>query len=341
MISGKVAVIGCGSWGRNLVRNLCQLVSPQRIVCCDLNEQALNEMASTYGGITTVNDVEDVWQDSAVAAVAISTPTPTHYQLARQALLSGKHVLVEKPLATSAAEASKLCSLAEENRRTLMVDHVLLFHPAVKELTARIHAGELGQIYHLHSQRTNLGVVRSKENALWSLGPHDVAVMLSVIGDSPAKVTAHGGVFLQRGLGIQDVVFVTLDFPSGQVGNLQLSWLDPKKAREITVVGTRKMAVFDDMEPVAKLRIYEKSVAVAPSDGRASIRDSGVTEPSLSSEEPLEVVCRRFLEYAEQGRVELSDGRMGLEVVRVLEAAQRSLDSDGAPVELSTIPSHA
>ncbi|MFQ6026274.1 MAG: Gfo/Idh/MocA family protein [Dehalococcoidia bacterium] len=330
----KLAIVGCGNWGQNLVRNFFRLLGPERVICCDLNQQTLWDIKCKYPDIEVVEDTRCVLEDPSVMAVAIATPTQTHYSLARQSLLRGKHVFVEKPLADSVADAEALCTLAKQRSRVLMVDHLLIFHPAIEKLTELIHAGELGDICQIYSRRTNLGVVRSEENVLWSLGPHDVAVMLGIMQDSPTKVTANGGVYLQPHIGLHDVVFLTLVFPDGQMGNFHLSWFDPRKTREITVVGSRKMAVFDDMEPVAKLRIFDKTFDAKSPEGPPSAYDGGITEIPCSNEEPLTLVCQHFLEGIEEGRVELCDGTAGLEVVRVLESAQRSLDEDGMPIEL-------
>lgn len=335
MINGKFAIVGCGNWGRNLVRNFCQLVGPEKTICCDARPDILRKLSTQYPGIGVTTSAETVWVDPSVVGVAIATPAVTHYSVARQALLAGKHVLVEKPMTTNSREAAELCELADRMQRVLMVDHLLLFHPAVQELQRLANVGELGDIYHLYSRRTNMGIVRSEENALWSLGPHDVAVMLGLVGDLPVRVFAQGGTYLQPHLGIEDVVFVTLVFPRGQVANLHLSWLDPQKAREIVVVGSRRMAVFNDMEPVKKLRVYQIGINSPAGEGPPAICSSAIEEPTISLDEPLALTCRQFLESIELGRASLSDGRTGLEVVRILETAQLSLEKGGKTVEFS------
>ena len=334
MMKGKLAVVGCGNWGKNLVRNFCQLLGAERVICCDQRPDVLERLTAEYPGVVTATDVGAIWKDRSIAAVAIATPALTHYSLAREALLAEKDVFVEKPLATSTAEASDLCSLAEREKRVLMVDHLLLFHPAVQELERVVLSGELGEVYHLYSRRTNLGVVRSEENALWSLGPHDIAVMLRIMRGGPIQTAAQGIAYLQPHLGVQDVVFVTLVFPGRQVAHLHLSWHDPRKTREITVVGSHKMAVFDDTEPVNKLLIYDRGVEPLTGNGNIYLHDNGSTEPPLAPDEPLLLACQHFLAGIEKGHVSLSDGKMGLDVVRVLEAAQWSLERHGAPVEL-------
>jgi predicted dehydrogenase len=333
-MNNKIAVIGCGNWGQNLVRNFCKILGNNRVVLYDEQVDRLKHFAVQYPGLTIMESLESIWADSNIVGVAIATPTVTHAAIAKLALISGKHVLVEKPLATSTDDAKELCELAQKAQRSLVVDHLLLFHPAVQEIEQRLATGELGDLYYLYSQRLNLGVVRSEENALWSLAPHDIAVAIRLLGRNPVRVYAHGGVYLQTDLGIEDVVFVTLIFPDGQVANLHLSWLDPDKVRKITLVGSRKMAIFDDMEPRDKLRLYDKGVTLV--DGRsAQVRYGDVSIPNVPLLEPLERVCTHFLECIEGGETSISDGWLGLEVVRVLTAAQKSLELGGKPVELS------
>ena len=333
-MNSKVAVIGCGNWGKNLVATFYRILEPERVVCCDQNKEVLERLTKEYSGITIARDLRTLWDDPSITAVAIATPALTHYSIARQALQARKHVFVEKPLTTASDEASDLCALAEREQRVLMVDHLLLFHPAIQALEQVIMSGELGRIYHLYSRRTNAGIVRSEENALWSLGPHDIAVMLRLVGRNPVRVAAQGGSYLQPRLGIQDVVFVTLVFPEGQVGHSHLSWLDPRKTREMTVVGSDKMAVFDDLEPVQKLRIYDKRVEPPLERGIVSNRDGSVAEISLSPEEPLNLACQEFLASIQRGHARMSDGQAGLDVVRILEAAQVSLESQGSSVQI-------
>ena len=333
-MNGKLAVIGCGNWGKNLVRNFCQLLGPEKVMCCDQRQQVIKGLTEVYPGLRTTTDVEHIWEDASVTAAAIATPALTHFSLAQRALMSGTHVFVEKPLTTNSAEAAELLALAGRINRVLMVDHLLLFHPAIKELGLRIAGGELGDIYHLYSRRTNLGIVRSEENVLWSLGPHDVAVMLELVGQSPVRVAASGGIYLQTQLGLHDVVFVTLVFPRGQLGHLHLSWHDPQRIREITVVGSRKTAVFQDSGPEEKLRLYDIDIDSLSGNGTLSLRSGDAEVPNIPAIEPLAIACQHFLDSVDRDRALLSTGRTGLEVVRVLEAAQASLDKAGAPVLL-------
>ncbi len=327
----KVAIIGGGNWGQNLVRNFYTILGPEQAVVCDTRPAILAQLTQRHPGLQTTTNFEGVLHDPSVDGIAIATPVMTHHQLAKQALEAGKHVFVEKPLTTGPAEAEALCDLADRLHRVLMVDHLLLFHPAFQELHRLVKAGELGDLYHLYSRRTNLGVVRTEENAMWSLGPHDVAIALQFVGQTPSRVSAQGAVHLQPGAGIQDVVFVTMTFPDGQLANLHLSWLDPNKERKVTFVGSRKMAIVDE-QAAAKLQLFPKGAEVTASG--VSMRDGKAEAPTISNEEPLALTCKAFLESIERGKALLSDGRMGLEVVRVLQAAQESLDKDGAVVRL-------
>jgi predicted dehydrogenase len=266
--------------------------------------------------------------------VVLATPAKTHAEQARLALNAGKHVLVEKPLALSAADAHAVVAAAETHKRTLMVGHLMLYHPAVEHLKAMLDAGELGRVFYIYAVRVNLGRLRQDENALWSLAPHDISMIEYLLADEPASVSARGGVYLQSR--IEDVVFVNLRFRSGVTAQIQVSWLDPRKERRLTIVGSQKMAEFDDVAPVEKIKIYDKGFDRPPTFTEypqfLSIRNGPVRAPDIHMVEPLERECRHFVECVAQGRRPLSDGASALRVVRVLEAAQESMENDGAPV---------
>ncbi len=330
----KLAVIGAGNWGRNLLRNFCELLGAQRVVCCDLDDKIVQRAERAYPGLITCSKPDSIWEDHRITAAVISTPAATHYALAKQALRAYKHVFVEKPLALNSKEAEALCQLAQERQRVLMVDHLLLYHPAVEELILRVRTGELGHVYYVYSQRVNLGVVRTEENALWSLGPHDIAVILELMGTEPVQALAQGGIYLQKDRRIEDVVFLTMVFPGGELAHLHLSWLDPHKLRKITVVGSEKMIVFDDMEPQEKLKIYDKGVTVHSQNAGPQVRYGDIIIPNVPMAEPLRAACQHFLDCIEKNKKPRSDGRAGLKVLRVLEAAQQSLERAGKPVML-------
>jgi predicted dehydrogenase len=332
----RLAIIGTGNWGRHLVRNFCELLGPSRIICCDTDQQALKRVEQAYSGVKVCCDPDLLWEERSINAFVIATPAVTHYELTRKALEAGRDVFVEKPLALRASEAEELIALADEKGRVLMVDHLLLYHPAVEELINRVRSGELGRIYYLYGQRVNLGVVRTEENALWSLGVHDIAVTLELMGSDPISVAAQGGIYLQKERRIEDVVFLTMVFPAGELAHLHLSWLDPHKIRKLTVVGDEKMIVFDDMEPEEKLKIYDKGVTFQPENLSVGpqVRYGEILIPNVPLVEPLRRACGHFLDCVAQGTAPKSDGRAALRVLKVLEAAQRSLELKGKPQAL-------
>lgn len=327
MSKSKLSVVGVGNWGQNLLRNFCKLLGEERVIACDTDIKRLHDLKAQYPKVRISSDFSDVLNDSRVTAVVIATPVVTHYELAHQALSANKHVFVEKPIAMCCSQAQELITLADRQKRVLMVDHLLEYHPAVEKLQQLLQQGELGKIFYLYSQRLNLGVIRTEENALWSLAPHDISLMLYLLGQEPQRVQAQGACYLQNN--IEDIVFTTLEFPNGVVGHLHLSWLDPQKVRKLVIVGSRKMAIFDDTAP-QKLVLLNKYAAKA--NGGFSPRDEGLQAVSIAEREPLLAACEHFLSCIERREQPRSDGRDGLRVLRVLEAAQRSLAQRGAPV---------
>ncbi len=331
-----VAVIGGGGWGKNHVRNFHQIPSCRLRTICDLNEAVLEVHRKACEGVRTTTDADDVFGDPEVDAVVIATDAPSHYGLVRAALEAGKHVLVEKPMTLVSGEAEDLALRAEQAGRVLMVGHLLEYHPCVLQLKGLLDDGELGHLRYLYGQRVNLGVVRADENAWWSLAPHDVSVILFLLGAEPVTVTAQGQAYLQEG--VEDVVFAQLKFADGRMAHVHVSWFDPHKIRKMTLVGSEKMATFDDMEPAEKIRIYDKGVereeGVVAYEQSLSLRAGDILIPRTASGEPLRAECLHFLDCVETGATPRSDGRDGLRVVRVLEAGQRSLRAGGAPVTL-------
>lgn len=329
----RVAVIGAGPWGRNHVRTLAVLPEVELVAVCDVNAERREAVARQFPAVTVTDRLDRALERA--EAVVIATPAATHAALARQVVERGLPLLVEKPLALSAREADAVAELAERRGTAVLVGHLLLFHPAVERLGQMLDAGELGEPYYLYSQRVNLGQVRPDENALWSFGPHDVSVALHLLGEVPSRLTAHGHSYLQPG--IEDVVFLTMEFASGTIAHAQMSWLDPHKERRLTVVGSRKMVVFDDMQPREKLKIYDKGVDRPPeyaSYGESlAIREGDIAIPRIPNVEPLSAELRHFVRMArglEPPRAGLADG---VTVVRVLEAAARSMREGGAAVE--------
>lgn len=331
-----LAVIGCGGWGKNHIRNFHAIESCRLKTLCDLNEKLLAARKADCDGVAMTTDSGEVVADDEIDAVVIATDAPSHYALAREALDAGKHVLVEKPMTLSPDEAEDLVGRAEAAGRVLMVGHLLEYHPCVLKLKELTDAGTLGAIRYMYCQRVNLGVVRRDENAWWSLAPHDVSVVLFLFQAEPVTVTAQGQAYLQPG--VEDVVFAQLKFEDGRMANIQVSWLDPHKIRKMTVVGSEKMATFDDMEPAEKIRLYDKGVDISGSivawEQSLSLRTGDILIPKTPTGEPLRAECLHFLDCVERGSPARSDGRDGARVVRVLEAGQRSLREGGCPIQL-------
>jgi predicted dehydrogenase len=322
----RVAVAGLGYWGPNLARNLAAIDGCELAWLCDASREARERMAAAFPGARATADLDEVLGDETVDAVVLATPVPTHADLATAVLRAGKHCFVEKPLATSAADAQRVLDAAGETGRILMVGHLLEYHPAVRRLKELIDADELGGLYYMYGNRLNLGQLRADENALWSLGAHDVSVALHLIGEEPVECVAQGVSYVRQP--VQDVVFCFLRFPSGVVAHLHLSWLDPHKERRITVVGSRRMATFDDMLIEGKLTVYDKGFDEDTSSWGEYIARSGDTfSPRIPNREPLRLECEHFIDCIRTGSTPRSDGASGLRVVRVLEALQRSLDA--------------
>jgi predicted dehydrogenase len=333
-----VAVIGAGGWGRNLVRNFAMASLADLRWVCDLSEGSRQYVTQRHPGVRVTGEVQDVLSDSSVRGVVVATPAPAHFEVARQVIEAGKDVFVEKPLALSARDAEALCRLGAERDRIVMVGHLLLYHPAVRTLRQLVTEGELGEVLYLYSQRLNLGVVRRDENAWWSLAPHDISVANYLFGAEPIAVTASGGTFLQVDKGIEDVVFATLYYPEGRIAHLHVSWLDPHKTRRLTVVGSKKMAVFDDTSPDQKLALYDKGVeppsALTYAQG-VRVRTGDIRLPALQMDEPLQRECEAFLHAVQTRQAPVAGANSGLSVVRALEAGTRSLAQQGRRIEIS------
>ncbi len=323
----RVGVAGLGYWGPNLARNFAAIPGCELRWLCDPSEQARTRAALQFPGARVTGDLDELLGDPALDAVVLATPVPTHAELAVRVLEAGKHCFVEKPLATIAFDAQRAVDAAVRAERTLMVGHLLEYHPAVVRLKELLDAGELGELRYMYGNRLNLGVLRADENALWSLGAHDVSVLLHLIDEEPEELFAHGRSYVREG--VEDVVFCYLRFPSGTVAHLHLSWLDPHKERRLTVVGARRMATFDDMRLEGKLTLYDKGFDEdARSWGEYTARSGAIFSPQIPNVEPLRVECEHFIECLRTGATPRSDGRSGLRVVRVLEHLQSSLEID-------------
>jgi predicted dehydrogenase len=329
----RLAIVGLGYWGPNLARNLARV--GELAWACDLSEDNRNRYARLYPETHMTADLDELLADPALDAVAIATSVPTHHPLGMRVLAAGKHLFVEKPLALSTTEARELVEAAEAADRRLMVGHLLLFHPGLRAVKALIDAGELGKLYYLYGNRQNLGKVRADENALWSLGAHDIAVLLSLVGERPSELQARGESYVRPG--VEDVVFGYLKFPSGVVAHLHLSWLDPNKMRKLTVVGSDKMVVFDDMESDRKVTIYDKGITQPRADTYGEyvgVRMGDISIPRVASDEPLRLEVEEFAAAIREQRTPLSDGHSGVAVVEVLEGLQRSLDDGGRVITI-------
>jgi predicted dehydrogenase len=317
----NVALAGLGYWGPNLARNFDELAELR--VLCDVSDEKRAELAPRYPNATLTGDFGDLLSAD-VDAVVIATPVPTHYELAKLALEAGKHVLVEKPPAMRAAEMDELVELAAARDLVLMPGHLLLYHPGVQKLKQLVGDGELGEVLCVYGNRQNLGIVRTNENALWSLGVHDLSVILHLLDEEPTEAVAHGNSFLTPG--VEDVVFCYLRFPSGKIAHMHLSWLDPHKMRKMTVVGREKMAVFDDMELERKITIYEKAPwKRAESYGEWQTRTGDIYSPKIDTAEPLRLECQYFLRLVQGHGDRGAVARDGARVVRALEQLTESL----------------
>jgi predicted dehydrogenase len=325
-LSVNVGVVGLGYWGPNLARNFAAIDGCELTWLCDGSEQIRAKLADAFPGVRTSAEIDELLTDPGLDAIVLATPVPTHAELAARVLEAGKHCFVEKPLATTVADAQRAVDAAERAERILMVGHLLEYHPAVTRLKELLDADELGSLYYVYGNRVNLGKLRAEENALWSLGAHDVSVVLHLIGEEPVECSAHGESYVRGG--VQDVVFCYLRFPSGQVAHLHLSWLDPHKERRITVVGSKRMATFDDMRTEGKLTVYDKGFDEDASSWGEYITRAGESfSPRLANAEPLRLECQHFIDCIREGRTPRSDGHSGLRVVRVLEALQHSLEA--------------
>jgi predicted dehydrogenase len=330
----RVGVAGLGYWGPNIARNLDAIEGCELAWCCDVDGAARARWQPHFPSASFASEFDELLADSVLDAVAIATPVPTHASLTERALAAGKHCLVEKPLAQDAAQAERVAALAAERGLVLMAGHLLEYHPGVQRLAQLVADGELGQVHYVYSQRVNLGKLRADENALWSLGAHDVSVVLALVGEEPSEASARGEAYLRAG--VEDVVFAYLRFPSGIAAHLHLSWLDPHKERKVTVVGAQRMATLDDMALERKLTVWDKGFDPDfHSYGEYITRSGAAWSPAIPNTEPLRIECEHFVECVRSGAPPRSGGESGVRVVRVLEALQSSLAAGGAPVELA------
>jgi predicted dehydrogenase len=335
----RLAVIGCGHWGPNHVRTFRSLPGSSVAMVVDNNPSRLRSIGQANPDLRCEQEHWAALDDPAIDAVVVATPLSTHYQLVRDAIVSGKHVLCEKPLCEAAKEAEELVELAAAHKRLLMVGHVFLFNPGIERLRDLVRGGELGRLYYLSASRTNLGPIRHDANAAYDLAAHDIAIFDWIIGTRPLAVSATGAAFVQPD--VEDVVFISLRYPGNVVATVHASWLDPKKVRQITVVGSDSMATWDDLQLTTPMTIFDKGARVVPEYGdfgeflRLSTWEGDVRRPTVGSEEPLKAQARQFLRYLEQGRVERADGAFAAGVVKTLEAVAASIRSGGGTQEVA------
>jgi predicted dehydrogenase len=330
----RVALVGYGYWGPNLARNLYGLPNCTLATCCDVDVKKLAEVQTLYPAVLTTNDYASVLADPEIAGVVIATPARSHFALVRRALEAGKHVLVEKPIAMNSEETEALIGLAAERRLVLMVGHTFEYNPAVLKIKAFMDEGALGDLYYIYSTRVNLGRLQQDLNALWSIAPHDISIMNYLLGAMPVEVSARGARCL--GSPVEDVVFCDLSYPGGIIAHVHASWLDPSKTRKMTIVGSKKMIIYDDIDAEGKVRLYDKGAlkingSQSYGEFQYKLRTGDIFIPKIDGSEPLRNECLHFVECALEGRRPRSDGWNGLRVVRVLEAAGRSLTRNGAP----------
>ncbi|MFB3916898.1 MAG: Gfo/Idh/MocA family oxidoreductase [Terriglobales bacterium] len=326
-MTANVAVLGCGYWGKNLVRNFHELGALRWV--CDPRPEALVEAQARFG-IPTTPEINKVLADPATQAVAIAAPAAQHFELARRCLLAGKDVYVEKPLALHAAEGRELVQLAANAKRVLMVGHILEYHPAILELKRLIREGELGNIQYIYSSRLNLGKLRTEENILWSFAPHDISAILYLLAEAPTRISAHGGSYVNHNV---DMTLSTCEFPSGVKAHIFVSWLHPFKEQKLTVVGGKKMAVFDDMESEHKLVLYSHRIAWVDRVPVAQ-KDCGRPVP-LPKSEPLRLECEHFLQCVATRQKPRTSGESAVRVLEVLEGCEQSLKQNGVPVNIA------
>jgi predicted dehydrogenase len=327
-----IGMIGAGRWGSNWIKTLSSLSGTELRWCCDVSPASLERVAKQFPKVRTTTRLEDLLEDGTLQGVVIATIAPTHFDVARRALLAGKDVMVEKPMTLTTADARLLTDLARQRQRVLMVGHLLEYHPIVRQMRALIDSGELGEVQYLYSQRLNLGTIRSDENAWWSLAPHDVSVANRLLGAAPISVQCRGQAIVHSR--VADVVFATLEYPGGRLAHVHVSWLDPNKSRRLVVVGSHKMAIFDDTA-AQKFVLCDKGFQRG-SAGEVTLRQGENSVPLVDTTEPLVLEAQHFVDCMRSRRQPLSDGDAGMDVVSVLEYGQRSMDQGGSVVAIPT-----
>lgn len=328
----NVGVIGCGYWGPNLIRNFNQISRANLCAICDFSQQRLEKMKELYPGVKTTQDYMEIANNTEIDAIAIATPVFTHFNIAKDCLLRDKHVLVEKPMTSKSKQAEELIEIAQKREKVLMVDHTFIYTGAVRKIKEIISCGELGELYYFDSVRVNLGLFQQDINVLWDLAPHDISIMDYLLGGEPIAVSAIGA--SHAGSKFEDIAYLTVEYPNNLIAHIHVSWLAPVKVRMTFIGGSKKMIVYDDMEPSEKVKIYDKGVDITcdTSEERYKIlvdyRIGDMYAPKLEQLEALRIECNHFIDCIQNNQTPLTDGIAGLRLVRILEAAQRSLEND-------------
>jgi predicted dehydrogenase len=334
----KIGVVGCGYWGPNLVRNFRSLPDCHLKMMCDTSEQRLAHLKSLYPEVEAATDYNQMLNGVGLDAVIIATAVRSHHPLAKASLLAGKHTFIEKPMASSSHECEELIEIARKNGLVLMIGHTFLYSPAVRKIKEIVDSGDIGEIRYINARRLNLGLFQKDINVTWDLAPHDIAIVLSIIGEQPITVNCQGSAHITPG--IEDLTTMCLSFQRQRTAIIQSSWLDPRKVREMTIVGSKRMIVYDDVAPLEKIRIFDARVECPPhydtfAEFQYAYHYGDIYSPYIKQEEPLKTECQHFLDCIKFGKTPLTDGRQGLELVRILEASSESLKKGGAPVLLS------
>lgn len=334
-MSIKIGVVGAGYWGPNIIRNFYQIPASEMAMCCDLNKKRLTHMGNLYPGVKTTTNYDEVVGDPSIDAVAVCTHVSAHYPLAKRALEAGKHVLVEKPFTAKVDEAEELVELARKYGKVLMVDHTFEYTAGVNKMKEIIQSGLLGDVLYVHCSRLNLGIFQRDINVVWDLAPHDLSVILYATGIKPVSVRTVGMRLMHPK--VEDVAIVTLNTKNSASAVIHVSWVDPRKVRTVSVVGTKQMLVYDDLDPLAKIQIYDKGVDKPPhydtfGEFLCSYHYGDILMPRLQEAEPLSVMCKHFLECIRENKPPRSDGESGLRMVRLLAASDESIARGGAEV---------
>ena len=335
----KVGVVGCGYWGPNLVRNFRFLQDCNLKIICDLNEERLAHLKSIYPEVQGTTDYRHMLNGAGLDAVVIATAVNTHYPMAKASLLAGKHTMIEKPMACSSAECQELIAIAQKKGLVLMTGHTFLYSPAVRKIKEIVDHGDIGEIRYISARRLNLGLFQKDINVAWDLAPHDISIVLHIMGEQPVTVNCRGSAHINPT--VEDVTTMCLSFPNQRSAIIHSSWLDPRKVREMTIVGSKRMIVYDDVAPLEKIRVFDARVERPPhydtfAEFHFAYHYGDVHIPYIKQEEPLKTECQHFLDCIQNGATPLTDGSQGLEMVRILEASSESLKRGGSPVELAS-----